>query len=99
MCSLGENQYTKYFKEVITDRTLSIHEPIKKNALPIFSRPHPKTKKKKQAGKISLLKNDITLFSHLYIIMQHRSSDMDTFFSHENHPFPPSLSDGGKLRF
>ena len=20
-----------------------------------------------------------------------------TFFSHENHPFPPSLSDGGKL--
>ena len=83
---------------MITDRTLSIHEPIKKNALPLFSRPHPKTKTK-QAGKISLLKNDITLFSHLYIVMQHRSSDMDTFFSHENHPFPPSLSDGGKLRF
>ena len=98
VCSLGKNQYTKYFKEVITDRTLSIHEPIKKNALPLFSRPHPKTKTK-QAGKISLLKNDITLFSHLYIIMQHRSSDMDTFFSHENHPFPPSLSGGGKLRF
>ncbi len=23
---------------------------------------------------------------------------MTTFFSHENHPFPPSLSDNGKLR-
>ncbi|KAG1675721.1 Monocarboxylate transporter 12 [Nymphon striatum] len=31
--------------------------------------------------------------------MQHRDSDIDAFFKHENHPFPPSLSDGGKLRF
>ena len=94
---LGKDQYTKYHKEVIVDRTHSIHEPIKKNALPLFSCPRPKPKTK-QAGKISLLKNDVALFSHLYIIMQHRESDMDTFFKHENHPFPPSLSDGGKLR-
>ena len=34
----------------------------------------------------------------MYIVMQHRSSDnMSTLFSHENHLFPPSLSDGGKL--
>lgn len=95
--SLGKDQYTKYCKDVITDRTCSIHEPIKKNSLPLFSRPHPKSKTK-QVGKISLLKNDIALFSHLYIVMQHRTSDMSTFFSHENHPFPPSLSDCGKLR-
>lgn len=24
---------------------------------------------------------------------------MDAFFKHEDHPFPPSLSEGGKLRF
>ncbi len=52
-----------------------------------------------QAGQISLLKNDVALFSHLYIVMQHRMSDMSKFFSHENHPFPPSISNGGKLRF
>ena len=31
--------------------------------------------------------------------MQHKDSDLSTFFKHENHPFPPSLSDNGKLRF
>ena len=94
--SKGKDQYATYCKEVIFDRTRSIHEPIKKNVFPLFSsRPKAKTK---QAGKIPLLKNDIALFSHLYIVMQHRVSDMSKFFRHENHPFPPSLSDLGKLR-
>jgi len=44
----------------------------------------------------SLLKQDVSLFSHLYIVMQHRTSDMSTFSCHENHPFPLSLADGGK---
>ena len=46
---------------------------------------------------VSLLKNDVSLFSHLYVAMQHRTSDMSTFFCHKNHPFPPSLSDSGKI--
>ena len=96
--SLGKDQYARYCKQVVTDCTHSIHDPIKKNALPLFSCPHLKAKTR-QAGKISLLKNDVALFSRLYIVMQQRSSDMTTFFSHENHPFPPSLSDCGKLRF
>ena len=41
----------------------------------------------------------ISLFSRLYIAMQHRESDMSKFFSHENQPFPPSLSGQGKLHF
>ena len=44
-----------------------------------------------------MLKNDVALFSGLYIIMQHRVSDMSAFFSHENYPFPPSLYDHGKF--
>ena len=95
--SIGKDQYVKYCKEVLIDRTRSIHEPIKKNSLPLFSCPRPKATTK-QAGKISLLKNDVALFSHLYIVLQHRVSDMSTFFSQENHPFPPSLSDCEKLR-
>ena len=45
-----------------------------------------------------MLKDDVALFSQLYIAMQHREGDMNTFFMHENHPYPPSLSDRGKLR-
>ena len=44
--SLGKDQYAKYYKLVITDRTRSIHEPMKKNALPLFSCPRPKAKTK-----------------------------------------------------
>ena len=95
---LGKEQYAKYYKDVIIDRTCSIHNPIKKNLLPLFSCLQPKTKGK-QTGKISSLKSDVSLFSCLYIAMQHRESDMSKFFSHENHPFPPSLSDQGKLHF
>ena len=30
--------------------------------------------------------------------MQHREGNVSTFFKHENHPYPPSLSHRGKLR-
>ena len=45
-----------------------------------------------------MLKHDVELFSRFYIVMHHRDCDMATFFQHENHPYPPSLSDRGKLR-
>ena len=96
VCDLGKLQYSRYCKEVISDLTRSIHDPIKQNRLPLFSCPRPKAKAK-ELGKISSLKSDVALFSRLYIVMQHRASDMTTFFSHENHPFPPSLANGGKL--
>ena len=67
------------------------------NSLPSFRCPAPKTKRK-QAGQISLLKHDVELFYRLYIVMQHREGDIATFFKHENHPYPPSLSDRGKLQ-
>ena len=74
----------------------SIH-PIKKNLLPLFKRPLPrKCTKGKQA--IASLRSDCNLFSHLYIVSQFRDGDLDNFFAHENHPWPPSLSDHGKLR-
>ena len=81
---------------MIVECTHSIHDPIKKNSLPLFRSPALKTKSK-QAGQISMLKSDVQLFSRLYIVMRHREGDMNTFFKHENHPYPPSLSDRGKL--
>jgi len=94
---LGIDQYNLYHESVIKNRTTSIHEAIKKNSLPTFSHPSPKIKSK-QAERISTLKHDVDLFSRLYIVTQHREGDMTTFFKHENHPYPPSLSDRGKIR-
>ncbi|KAK1890672.1 50S ribosomal protein L13 [Dissostichus eleginoides] len=48
--SVGRDQYNKYHVTVIRDRTHSIHEPIKKNSLPLFRFPTPRTKTK-QAGR------------------------------------------------
>ena len=96
--ALGKEQYKAYNEAVIKNRTRSIHESIKKNSLPLFRRPIPGKTKNKQAGKLSMLKHDVELFSRFYIVMQHREADISTFFAHENHPYPPSLSDRGKLR-
>ena len=41
----------------------------------------------------------IAIYSaHLYIASKFRDGDLETFFAHENHPWPPSLADQGKLR-
>lgn len=94
---LGKSQYDDYHKSVLTDCTRSIHDPIKKNSLPLFKCPTPKAKSK-QADKIATLRADVSLFSHLYIVAQDRETDVVTLFQHENNPYPPSLADKGKLR-
>ena len=89
--ALGLSQYKKYVADVIVSRDISIHQPIKKNSLPLFKRQAPKESKTKK--QISSLKSDCNLFSHLYIASTFRGGDLEEFFSHENHP-----SDHGKLR-
>ena len=44
------------------------------------------------------MKNDIALFSRLFIACQNRDGDLQQFFSHENQSTPPSLSQGNCLR-
>ena len=44
------------------------------------------------------LKNDVRIFSQLYIATQTRDGDLDTFFSHENSAVPPALACNGKIR-
>ena len=38
------------------------------------------------------------LYANLYVACQSRESDLDNFFSHENHAFPVAISEYGKLR-
>lgn len=93
----GKKQYDNYVKEVIVDRSKSIHDTIKKNRLFLFSKNHSKLPSK-QGKKIADLKVNIALFAQLYVAMQNRDGDMREFFSHEVHEYPPSLSDCGNLR-
>lgn len=93
---LGIEQYQKYVDDVLKDRSISIQQPIKKNSLPLFKRPILKKTKGKQA--LASLKSDCNLFSHLYIASQFRDGNLEDFFSHENQPWPPALSEYGKLR-
>ena len=44
------------------------------------------------------MKEDCSLFGRLYIACQTRDGNLDEFFSYENQPWPPSLSDPGQLR-
>lgn len=44
------------------------------------------------------LKDDCKLYASLYVACQTREGDLEDFFAHENHSFPPALSSYGKLR-
>ena len=53
------------------------------------------SKEKKQA---SALKKRVQLYSSLYIGCKLRQANLEDFFRHENHDYPPALSDHGKIR-
>ncbi len=92
--ALGKSQYQKYVANVIDNRTVSIHDSIKKNSLPLFRSPKPKIKSK-TAQQLTAQRSNASLFGRLYIANQQRDGDLATFFCHENQSTPPSLSDFG----
>ena len=94
---IGQSQYKAFVSERMVERTKPITHPIKRNKLPLFSRPTTKSVSKKQA-QVSALKDDCLLFSRLNISCQTREGDLEEFFRHENQPWPPSLSQHGQLR-
>ena len=94
---IGQVQYQTFVKDRLVDRILPLHDPIKKNKLPLCSCPHVK-QPSKSTMQIASLKSDCNLFSRLYISCQTREGNLEDFFKHENHPCPPSLSHFGSIR-
>ena len=94
---IGQDQYDTYVKERLVSQTKSIFDPIKKNNLPLFSRPPVREKTKSQL-QLTSLKNDRSLFSRLYVVSQVRYGNLDEFFEYENQASPPALSQNGKFR-
>ena len=95
--SVGNTQYQKYVSDVINTRSVSIHQPIKRNSLPLLKRQSSKVTTK-NSQKMASLRSYCDLFSHLFIASKFRDGNLDDLFSHENHPWPPSISEHGKLR-
>ena len=94
IASLGKSQYDAFMHDRLVTGSVLLSDGIKKNKLPLFSRPG--TKASNQKTCLSALKDDCALFSRLYIACQSRDRDLDNFFMHENQPWPPSLSKPGE---
>lgn len=94
---LGQEQYDTYVNERLVHQIKPITDPIKRNNLPLFSRP-PVREKSRTKLQVLSLKNDCSLFSRLFIASQTRDGDLDEFFAHENQACPPALSQMGRIR-
>ena len=89
---IGQSQYKEFVKQRLVERSVSLHQPLKRNKLSLFVAEKAVTKSKSQ-NKIAAARNDANLFSMLYMACQFRPSDLDMFFKHENHAYPPALTD------
>ena len=94
---IGQQQFQTFTKECLVERTKPTDDTIHRNRLKLFvgSRTKSASKKKQQ---LILMKNDVELFSRLYITCQTRDGNLEDFFQQENQAWPPALSDGGRLR-
>lgn len=93
---IGEEQFKAFTNDCLLERKKPIDDTIHRNKLRVFGTSTSRVTKGKQ--QLSSLKNDMELFSRLYIGCQTREGNLDEFFRHENQACPPSLSDGGSLR-
>ena len=92
--NIGKTQFDTFLSERIFENRTPFFNNILKNNFPLFNSVVDK-KKPKLTTKISILNSDVNLFSRLYIVSQAREVDMDNFFVHEYHPWPPSLASNG----
>lgn len=95
--TIGEEQYKEFVESRLEKKDKPLFEAIKKNKLLLFRTP-PAKETSRQQLHITSLKKDCTLFAQLYVSCQVRGGDLENFFCHENHRYPPSLSQYGILR-
>lgn len=93
----GKEQYETFVKERLVTSHKMISEAIKQNNFPLMKE-KPKRHISALAKKMNMLKQNVEIFSKMYIATLNRNGDVDEFFRFENQQFPPSLSDSGQLR-
>ena len=93
----GQTQYRLFIEERLEENRKGITDPIPRNKVVLFNKVSKKKKSKKDQAA-GLLKSEVNLFAQLFVACQARDGDLDSFFSHENHAFPPALSSYGEIR-
>ena len=93
-----EEKQFESFKQNMHGRTdQSFYSTISRNNLMLY-----KSKKVIKTSKVNLfasaMKERVQLYSSLYVACQSLNADLQDFFRHENHDYPPSLSDFGNIR-
>ena len=86
----GHDQNDSFVTDRLVERTSPVSDTISKNSMPLLNRPSKRTPSK-ATQMITSLKSDCALFSRLYIVCRTRDGDLDNFFKHANHAYPPSL--------
>ena len=94
---IGQEQFEAFTKECLVARTKPIYDAIHRNKLKVFSTSTPRSVSKGKQ-QVASLKNDLQLFSRMYLCYQIRGGNLQEFFRHENQACRPALSDGGRLR-
>jgi hypothetical protein len=91
--SKGQEQWMSFVQR----RKEKFYDAIPRNSIPLFSRVS-KLHGKRRPSKLATAKQDINLFSRMYVSCQNRDGDVGNFFRHENHAWPPSLAEDGNMR-
>lgn len=94
---IATKKYNEFIEKRFVEKSIKFSEKITLNKLQLLSKRHQRNVSSSQK-KLELVTSDCGLFSRLFISAQSRSTDLDNFFTFENHPFPPSISDNGNLR-
>lgn len=95
--ALGISQFQKHVKDVISDRSTSIHKPIKRNYVAIWKRLKSKPNTSAKQHRSSKNKDYNLSASSTLQLSQYRDGDSTEFFAHENHPWSSSLLVYGAL--
>ena len=93
---IGKRQYQQFVEERLGDDDKSFYDSIARNNLTLFKSGSKKATPKSKM-KLANVKSDVDLFSRLYISCQVREGDLDAFFEHENHAWPPALAENNTM--
>ena len=93
---VGQLHFDNFVQERLVERTKPLEDAIHRHKLKIFSQPQKVPGK--GANQVKSLKNDVNLFSRLYIECQNRDGNLKEFFQHENQTCLPALADGSGIR-
>ena len=89
------DEQNKAFLAMLQDNPSAFDQSIKKNYLPLFRNPRTKGK---DINPEKEAKDQLHLFSQLYVASLVRGGNMDEFFLHETLSHPPALSKYGQIR-